>query len=129
MPNLSSWSRNRSIPFHLTLFGTSSSPNDLDLGSLAINFELFQRIRVVAKGMIDDHHAVRHSSEDQAITRDSDGKHVKGDFVVTISGDWFEPPAMSSDGYEAKRIITGHMRVGMMPSFVNGGLSIRVSSA
>jgi hypothetical protein len=127
VPDLSSWSRNRGIPFHLTLAATSTSPTDLDLRELAVNFQLFQRIRVVANGFFEDHHAIRHSSEDEAITKGGDGKHIKDDFAVTIAGDWSLPATTSSTGYEAKRIIAGEFRIGMMPSFVNGGLSIRVS--
>lgn len=129
VPGLSSWSRNRAIPFHLTLTGTSPASNDLDLRSLAVNFQLFQRIRVVANGLFEDHHAIRHSSEDEAVTQGSDGKHVKDDFAVTIAGDWVVPSVTSSTGCEAKRIITGDFRIGMPPSFINGGLSIRVSRA
>jgi hypothetical protein len=128
MPNLASWPRNSSIPFHLTLTGSSPSDN-LDLGSLALNFQLLQRIRVVAKGMIEDHHTIRHSSEDEAIAKGRDGRHAKGDFAVLITGDWLEPSIASNEGCEAQRIITGELQVGMLPSFINGGLSIRVSSA
>ncbi|KAI5448943.1 hypothetical protein NCC49_005738, partial [Naganishia albida] len=71
VPELRSWPRNQAIPFHLRITTTNTG---FDLSTIAINFQLFQKIRVVAKGMFEDHDTVRHSSEAEG-RKGRDGKH------------------------------------------------------
>lgn len=84
---------------------------------------------MVAKGMYEDHDAVRHSAEDDGVRRGREGKHAREEFAVDVVGDWTEPFVQSkgSEGFEGRRVVVGSFKVGMLPSFVNGGLSIKVS--
>jgi hypothetical protein len=124
VPDLRSWPRNQAIPFHLRITTTNTA---FDLSTIAINFQLFQKIRVVAKGMFEDHDTVRHSSEVEEVRKGRDGKHKREEFAVDVAGDWVASSEKNGalEG-EVTRVVMGTFKVGMLPSFVNGGLSCKV---
>ena len=78
--------------------------------------------------MFEDHDAVRHSSEVEELRKGREGKHAREEFEVEVVKDWVGVPEKNeaSEG-ETTRVVEGTFRVGMMPSFVNGGLSCKVS--
>ncbi|KAJ9108176.1 hypothetical protein QFC20_003538 [Naganishia adeliensis] len=123
VPGVPTWPRNQPIPFHLRITTTNTT---FDLSAIAINFQLFQKIRVVAKGMFEDHDAVRHSSEVEEVRKGREGKHAREEFEVEVMRDWVGLPEKNEalEG-EITRVVEGTFRVGMMPSFVNGGLSCK----
>lgn len=81
----------------------------------------------MAKGMFEDHDTVRHSSEVEEVRKGRDGKHKREEFAVDVAGDWVASSEKNGalEG-EVTRVVMGTFRVGMLPSFVNGGLSCKV---
>ena len=83
-------------------------------------------IRVVAKGETEDHGTIRHSS---TTWNGVDGKHVEKDFSAGERAAWTLDWAYNKELglWESTRIIVGCFEVAMLPSFINGGLSVKVS--
>lgn len=169
VPPIQSWPRNQPIPFHLTATATASSPyssttstsappptppTDIDLSDLVLNFQLFQKIRVVAKGSYEDYDTVRQSSAvapekgqdkgQENVGNDGDdgnglvsgsAKYRGGDFSVHAPDQWATEWRRSEGGggdanaWVSEKVVVGSFKVGMLPSFVNGGLSIKVRRA
>ncbi|KAJ9117411.1 hypothetical protein QFC24_006507 [Naganishia onofrii] len=163
VPPIQSWPRNQPIPFHLTATATASSPyssttstsappptppTDIDLSDLVPNFQLFQKIRVVAKGSYEDYDTVRQSSAvapekgQDNVGNDGDdengnglvsgsAKYRGGDFSVHAPDQWATEWRRSEGGggdanaWVSEKVVVGSFKVGMLPSFVNGGLSIK----
>jgi hypothetical protein len=123
VPGVPSWP-SQPIPFHLRITITNTS---FDLTAIAINFQLFQKVRVVAKGMFEDHDAVRHSSEVEEVRKGRVGRHAREEFMVEVVRDWVGVPEKKEAlKGEITRVVEGTFRVGMLPSFVNGRLSCKV---
>jgi hypothetical protein len=169
VPPIQSWPRNQPIPFHLTATATATAtafspsnsapappPTDIDLSDLVLNFQLFQKIRVVAKGSYEDYDTVRQSSavapekgqENGQENGGNDGDHGNGnglvsgsakyrggDFSVHAPDQWATEWRRSESGggdanaWVSEKVVVGSFKVGMLPSFVNGGLSIKVRRA
>ncbi|KAJ9105838.1 hypothetical protein QFC19_003408 [Naganishia cerealis] len=122
--------QNEDIPFHFTITAASktqpdyNSPDALDISSVAVNFRLWQNIRIVAKGFVEDQPTVRYSS---ATANAVDGKQVEKDFSAQVRATWSSKWVYmkESDLWESTKTMVGCFRVGMLPSFVNGGLSTK----
>ncbi|KAJ9093880.1 hypothetical protein QFC21_006253 [Naganishia friedmannii] len=139
VPPVQSWPRNQPIPFHLIATascpssGSTAAPEAIDIDDLVVNFQLFQKIRVVAKGFYEDYDTVRHSSpvaqEKANDGKDgtTNGKYRGGDFSVEAPDKWATEWRRSKEGdaWVSDKVIVGSLKVGMLPSFVNGGLSIK----
>ncbi|GHJ89552.1 hypothetical protein NliqN6_5954 [Naganishia liquefaciens] len=76
--------------------------------------------------MFEDHDDVRHSSEVEEVRKGREGKHVREEFEVEVVRDWVGVPEKHEalEG-EITGVVEGTFRVGMMPSFVNGGSSCK----
>ncbi|KAJ9116269.1 hypothetical protein QFC24_006786 [Naganishia onofrii] len=130
VPHVPSWPKDAQIPFHFTITATSTAqpdpnlPNTLNLSSVAVDFQLRQMIRVVAKGETEDHGTIRHSS---TTWNGVDGKHVEKDFSAGERAAWTLDWAYNKELglWESTRIIVGCFEVAMLPSFINGGLSVK----
>ncbi|KAJ9114041.1 hypothetical protein QFC22_005861 [Naganishia vaughanmartiniae] len=139
VPPVQSWPRNQPIPFHLLATAscpcpsTTPAPATIDLSDLVVNFQLFQKIRAVAKGFYEDYDTVRHSSPvaqekaNEGNDGNVNGKFQSRDFSVDAPDKWATEWKRSKEGdaWVSDKVIVGSFKVGMLPSFVNGGLSIK----